>query len=46
MKTTTNNQVNVVPMQKGKTIAEVKSVINDKNHGIIRTRVTTGDCCS
>jgi len=41
----TQTPAKIVPMERGKTMAQVSSVIRDQQRGIIRTRVTTGDCC-
>ncbi len=34
----------IAPLQRGKTIYELKSVVENKKHGVVRTRVTTGNC--
>lgn len=33
-------------MKIGKTIKDVASVKKSKDNGVVRTRVTTGDCCT
>lgn len=34
----------ITPLKRGKPMHEVKSVIENQKHGVVRTRVTTGKC--